>query len=501
MNPELLDKVMTCRSLPTLPAVAARVVELTNCEHVAVRELAATIQNDMALSAKILRTVNSSLFGLRTPCSSINHAITLLGLSAVKTLALSFSLVSAIKGATPASFDLRDHWRRALYTGIAARQIATRARIAGAEEAFLGGLLQDLGVIALGQALGASYFNVIAPAKGDHRQITKLELASFQTQHADIGAMLAMRWKLPQQLVLPIKFHERASPAPVEFGGICRAVGLGNIAADVLTIEDPSSALRSFYQRAEQWFAISSLQADDILKLIAMQTHEAATLLSVPAGPHADAELIIAKAREQLALVTIDAPTSESAIQPDADPPGSDDLTGVPTRLRLEQNLVGAFEQAQAGLATLSVAIFEIDGADAIVEQYGQDAADTVMISVAMKLDAVFRPTGGMVSRYAAWSFGIAMPRTDRTQAARQCEAARHAVAAAQIPLIAAKAGAPARLSVTCSVGLASLDERTANRLDTLGALTGVVEQALAAARRAGPGSVRIYAPVQSAAA
>ena len=106
MNPEVLEKVLSCHKLPSLPAVAMRVVELTQDQKVSMRALAETIQNDQALTAKILKTVNSSLFGLRQKCSSINQAIIMLGMSAVKTLALGFSLVTAIKDSTQ-EFDLR----------------------------------------------------------------------------------------------------------------------------------------------------------------------------------------------------------------------------------------------------------------------------------------------------------------------------------------------------------------------------------------------------------
>ena len=163
MNPEVLEKVLSCHKLPSLPAVAMRVVELTQDQKVSMRALAETIQNDQALTAKILKTVNSSLFGLRQKCSSINQAIIMLGMSAVKTLALGFSLVTAIKDSTQ-EFDLRDHWRRSLFTAVAAKAIAARAGIANPEEAFLGGLLQDLGVVALQQTLGAEYVAAVAPA-------------------------------------------------------------------------------------------------------------------------------------------------------------------------------------------------------------------------------------------------------------------------------------------------------------------------------------------------
>ena len=175
MTPELLDKVLSCKKLPSLPAIALKVIELTQDERVPVKMIGDTIANDQALSLKVLKTVNSSFYGLRKPCSSINQAIVMLGLSAVKTLALGFSLVSSLAKDKAAGFDYDAYWRRALTTGVAAKIIAGEARCGSDEEAFLGGLLQDVGMIALYQALGEEYAKLLVEAGTDHRRVARLE--------------------------------------------------------------------------------------------------------------------------------------------------------------------------------------------------------------------------------------------------------------------------------------------------------------------------------------
>src|SRR6516162_4803910 len=97
MNQEMLERVLSCPNLPTLPTVAVRIIELTQQRNISVDELAGAIQNDQGLTTKVLRTVNSSFYGLRKPCASISQAIVMLGLSAVKSLTLGFSLVAAVR--------------------------------------------------------------------------------------------------------------------------------------------------------------------------------------------------------------------------------------------------------------------------------------------------------------------------------------------------------------------------------------------------------------------
>src|SRR3982751_5373593 len=126
MNQDMLERILRCPNLPTLPTVAVRVLELTQNVNVSMDDLTATIQNDQGLAAKVLKTVNSSFYGLRRPCASISQAVVLLGLSAVKALALGFSLVSAV-GEADDEFDHVAYWRRGLYTAVAARAIAKQA--------------------------------------------------------------------------------------------------------------------------------------------------------------------------------------------------------------------------------------------------------------------------------------------------------------------------------------------------------------------------------------
>lgn len=500
MNPEMLEKVLACRNLPTLPAVAMRVVELTGSNQVSIKSLAETIQNDQALAAKILRTVNSSMYGLRTKCSSINQAIIMLGLSAVKTLALGFTLVSAIKDSNTLGFDLETHWRRALYTGVAARCVAAAAKLPCAEEAFLGGLLQDVGMIALYQTLGDKYLRVIAPAEDDHRRVSKFELEILEVQHADVGALLASRWKLPECLVMPIKYHERATAAPVEHSGVVRAVGLGNIAADMLVSSEPAEHLRKFYQRAEQWFAIDNSRADDILKSISVATREVASLLSVPTGDIASAEAVLKKAREALANIHVPGTDHGTQANPGSDSKAVDDLTGVASRFHFDRTIVAAFEQTRAGIGPLSVALFDLDGLEDLNSQLGREAGDTILISVAGRLERTFSALGGMVSRYDGGRFAVLLPRVERIVAVRAAEDARVEIASERIKLVAAKKGAPGDVSITASVGVVSVDQRMIQRFEEPSALMAIIEQAVTAAKKAGRNTMRVYSPQNAAA-
>ncbi|MEO0630627.1 MAG: HDOD domain-containing protein, partial [Planctomycetota bacterium] len=290
MDHELLEEVLSCPTLPSLPAVAVEVIELTRDPEVKLEQLAATIQNDQGLASKVLRTVNSSYFGLRQKCSTIRQALVVLGLSAVKSLALGFSLVSSVKRSGD-DFDYDTYWRRGLFTAISARSIAKAAGCPFEDEAFLAGLLQDIGMVAMYESLGPRYAKILEQTGGDHRKLCRFEIADLEMQHPDLGAMMAQRWKLPEELVLPVKYHERPSAGPVgAVGDLVRSVGVGGILAEALLSEEPLPAMRRYREKAKDWFKIDNDTADEILREVSEGTREMAKLFDIDAGEIRDAD-------------------------------------------------------------------------------------------------------------------------------------------------------------------------------------------------------------------
>lgn len=496
MNPDILERVLSCDSLPTLPAVGVRVLELTSDENVSIRDIAQTIQNDQALAAKVVRTVNSSFFGLRRPCTSINQAIVMLGLSAVKTLALGFSLVSTISGQEgEGSFDFPAYWRRSLYSGIGARVIAREARVGGEEECFLGGLLQDVGVVALYRTLGAEYGALLARAAGNHRVLAELERTHLEIQHGDVGAMLAARWKLPDELVMPIKYHERPSAAPVAHLARVRAVALGNTAADVLTADEAAGPLSRFVSRAKEWFGIPPGRAEEILTGITAATREVSSLLSVDPGDIADAAAIVRRARERLATMSLPAEEEVSAAKPEE----RDPVTGLPARIPFDRTLVAAFEQARAGMTPLTLVFVEVQGLEEMARTHGAAAAEGALRAAGSALAEEFRGAGGLAFRHGPSMLAVVAAKADRVVVERAAEAARRRIVAT--PVEVQGAGVPKRLAVSVSAGLAWVDGFTLGKFRDVGELASFAESALHAARLAGRNTLRVYAPAPPAAA
>lgn len=500
MNPDVLERVLSCEQLPSLPAVAARVIELTSNDQVSMREIADTIQNDQGLSAKILKTVNSSFYGLRKPCGSITQAIVMLGLSAVKALALGFSLVSAVDECNSEGFDIDSFWRRSLLTGVAARRLAMTVGLDTPEECFLGGLLQDVGVVALFQSMPREYGHVLELSGGDHRELSKHELDHLEMQHAEIGAMLARRWKLPEELVMPIRYHERATAAPAEQLKIVECVGLGNFVADVISSESPAEYLRTLYKKAKHWLDLSEQQVDEVISATSTAAKELGRLLKISTGEVGDSKQILARARAELAAMKLPesdaSPRGEFTVN--AEPSsGVDELTGLASRRRFDQTLIATYERARAGGPGLCLALLDIDGLREISEKYGDECGDALIISAASRLREKLQHENIMVARYSDTVYAVLVAFTTNTEAGdslRRVDAARLSLSERPVSLIAGR-NAPPQLSATFCVGISCLDSSSMGSIRDTESVIEVTERALAAAKQAGPNNIRVFAP------
>ena len=127
VNRDVLQRVLQSPRLPSLPAVALEVLALAQTPDVNIQQIAHTIQHDPALSSKILRTVNSSFYGYPQSIGTISHALVVLGLNAMKSLVLGFSLIRDLKASRGQGLDHVGYWRRSLYTATAAKTLGDQA--------------------------------------------------------------------------------------------------------------------------------------------------------------------------------------------------------------------------------------------------------------------------------------------------------------------------------------------------------------------------------------
>ncbi len=202
-NTAINELVRRARSLYSLPAVAAEVLQLTSNPQVDTRALKECIEADPALTAKILRVVNSSLFGLSREVCDLNQALALLGTKPLKLLVLGFSLPDNLF-AEVAREQLDWYWSTTLTRAVAAREISEQLFGRPGDDAFLAGLFQDIGVLVLLGELKEPYAKFLSGVIEQHVDLQQLEVDSLGFDHLQLTAALLEHWKMPKVLVRAI---------------------------------------------------------------------------------------------------------------------------------------------------------------------------------------------------------------------------------------------------------------------------------------------------------
>lgn len=192
--------VKRARRLYTLPAVAMQVVELTNQPTIDVKALKECMQNDPALTTKILRVVNTPLYGLSRQVTDLNQALALLGTRPLRLLVLGFSLPKELLVGLPAEVLAR-YWHKTVIKAVAAREIAESLWKTPGDEAFIAGLLQDLGMLALIQDLGDPYVSFLDRLLGECDDLAEHERQTLGFDHVTLTSCLLDEWGLPESLV------------------------------------------------------------------------------------------------------------------------------------------------------------------------------------------------------------------------------------------------------------------------------------------------------------
>ena len=214
-KPEKLQELKALGDLPSPKGAALAVMRLTRKEGVSIAELARVVQTDPALVGRLIKAANSSQVGAHRPVASVPDALILLGISTVRYLALSFSLLSGYRNNGPCTnFDYRRFWSHSLACAVATQALAAQIRAAPPEEAFSVGLLCRVGELALATVFPEDYNRLLGQWMIDHSSsLATLEDGAFAMTHVELTAAMLEDWGLPRMFVDPVLAHEEPEKA------------------------------------------------------------------------------------------------------------------------------------------------------------------------------------------------------------------------------------------------------------------------------------------------
>ncbi len=202
---------MGVTALATLPEVTAQIIAMVEDPRSSAGKLHKIIAHDPSLSSRILKVINSAFYGMSGQVGSVERAIVLLGLNAVKNLAVSASLGPLFRGVKLGEgFTARDLWTHCIAVGVTVRQLALRLKMPNADEAFVAGLIHDVGVLVELQIWPQKLQDICRISKTSP-DFCQTERQILGVDHATLGQALTDQWHFPQHCRDAAQFHHNPS--------------------------------------------------------------------------------------------------------------------------------------------------------------------------------------------------------------------------------------------------------------------------------------------------
>ena len=215
----VLDLVNNTLELPTMPEVLVKLNKVMADPDSSSEDVAKVISSDPAIATNVLRLVNSAYFGLQVRVTAVSAAISIMGFRMTKKVALKaavFSVFGHHREPSP-HFDPEAFWRHSIFAGVAARAIGKQSpefTSVDAEDLYICGLLHDIGKLIMVENVPDKYLGVLSQAAAQLRSDLEIEEEMLGFTHADVGSVLAIKWFLPEDLTIAIRYHHAPSKDP-----------------------------------------------------------------------------------------------------------------------------------------------------------------------------------------------------------------------------------------------------------------------------------------------
>lgn len=271
----VLEKIADLRYLPTLPHITLKLITACNRETCDLKDIGAILEKDPSLTGRVLRLVNSAFYGLPRKIGTMDQAVGFLGLNAIKSIAICSSLHEAFSKANGGGgFDMKAFWWHSLRCALLARNVAKKIRYGSPDEAFLSGLLHDIGQLVLWVNGREGHAGLPRDAKAPSRSVSAYE-AQSGISHAAVGAWLLNRWNLSSFMVDAVMYHHE------EAERIKTALPLVQIvyAANLLS-GSPSPSPEQFHT-AENLVGLKTADLEGLVSLIEEELKEVASSLGI----------------------------------------------------------------------------------------------------------------------------------------------------------------------------------------------------------------------------
>lgn len=270
---KIFNQLDGIRDLPTLPVIAMEVNRMLQNESVSIDLLSSTIEKDQAIVLKMLKLVNSAFYGARSRVSSVSEAVIRLGFNSVRNIVVSVSVIDSLvnSGKKIPDFNLEDFWKHSIGVAMTSKYLSEKTGLQEPDDCFVGGLLHDIGLFIMAQVLPDDLSVLFQKMKQLKVSIYDIEKELMPVHHTEIGAYLARKWQLPDDLCDTVDHHHTPHKASVN-PELTAIVYMGDLIISRHTVnsinpvklmtepalnfldEESSTLLNKYFRYTDDWF-------------------------------------------------------------------------------------------------------------------------------------------------------------------------------------------------------------------------------------------------------
>ena len=415
ISPELEKVLISCTNLPSLPAVALKIIDASKDPDISLHEISAIISSDPAISVKLLKIANSPLYSQRRTLNNLREALTLLGFNAALTIALSFSLLHSLG-------SNETFWKRSIIAASIARILGIKLGVTKLEDLFLASLLQDIGILVMRCLEDSPYPEESQDLQ--HVERIDLELTALGLEHSLIGAWLLKHWNLPKYLVNSVMYsHSLNTDLPSQSKediSFHYGLNLSGVLADIWLDDNREELLLSTFEASKKILSIDNEGFNEIVIEIDSILPDMSAIFEMSLVGDKEREHVLDEARELLlerSLHTIKKSEDDrryidsitDRVEEIEKESRLDHLTNVYNRQHIDKLLEIEYEESNINKWPLSVAFIDIDDFKSVNDTYGHLAGDEVLKSISSFFSKNIRQTD-VLARYGGDEFILMLP-------------------------------------------------------------------------------------------
>lgn len=251
--------------LPTIPVVATQVLQLLDQPDVRIEQVADLMLSDQVMAARVLKMVNSPVYKPGQEITSLKRALVYLGLKHIREVALTTSFIDAFDE-NAGAFEIATFWEHSFGVGMVSRIIAGKIGYPDQEQAYIAGIIHDLGEVFLSNFLRDEFQAVLDGIKDKPVKLVDAEAEQLGTSHCEIGLCMARKWNFPEVYCEVIAYHHTPSEATID-PVLCAIVNLSDLFCSVRELNYGGREWVSFNLHEEQAWQILKKESPQLAEL------------------------------------------------------------------------------------------------------------------------------------------------------------------------------------------------------------------------------------------